>query len=79
MPVERELNQYEWMLMHGDELADTMKEENGMNGPRVDALLTKLDKLDGPGQTRTQARKLLKSKLEWRKVGHLFNLNGELE
>lgn len=68
------LNQYEWMLLYGDELADAIKEEGGMSGPKADEMLTELQPLDSTGTIRQQARKLLKQKLEWRGVGHLLNL-----
>jgi hypothetical protein len=70
------LNQYEWMLLYGDELADAIREEGGLSGPKTDALLTELQPLECGGSIRQQAKKLLKRKLEYRGVGHLLNLGG---
>lgn len=70
----RVLNQYEWMLLYGDRLADAIKEEGGMIGPKADSLLAEVQPLDSTGNIRQQARRLLKSKLEYRKVGHFLEL-----
>ncbi len=55
---------YEWMLLHGDELADAIKEDGRMDGEKSHPLLLKAQQVDRPGQTFNQARKLLKEKLQ---------------
>ncbi len=57
---------YEWMLLHGDKLADAIKEDGKMDGPKSHPLLIEAQSVDRPGQSFNQARKLLKEKLESR-------------
>ncbi len=68
------LNQYEWMILNGDVLANAIRQEGRMDlqGGEVDRLLTEVQKLDSTG--RAKARTLLKQKLEYRGCGELFEL-----
>ncbi len=72
--MTKTLNQYEWMLLNGDKLAEAIKEDGRMNGPTADPLLAEVQPLESTGMIKQKARKLLKQKLEYRGVGHLFQL-----
>lgn len=72
--VVSQLNQFEWMLLYGDKLADAIKEDGSMIGRKADPLLTEVQALDSSGPIRQKARQILKMKLEERGLGHLLTL-----
>jgi hypothetical protein len=57
---------YEWMLLNGDRLADAIKEDGKMDGPKSHPILNEAQGIDRPGQSFNQARKLLREKLRER-------------
>jgi len=48
---------HEWMLLNGADLAKKIVEEDGLNGPQVDEMLSRAQMLDGP---RKAGKKLLR-------------------
>lgn len=67
---EAPINIFEWMERNVDELVLAICKDKGMNGPTVDPLLEQAQKMERPGQTFTQARKLLRRKLSYRNAEH---------
>lgn len=63
---------YEWMLLYGDKLADAVKEDGKMGGPKSEPLLLEAQTIGRPGQTFNQARKLLKEKLASRGMHNIL-------
>ena len=59
----RQLNVYEWMLIHGEELAAAIKADGRLDGPTAEPLLNEAQSLDAPGKTKHEARKLLQLQL----------------
>lgn len=60
------LNIYEWMLLNGDRLADAIREDGQLDGPKSRPILTEAQQINRPGRTWDQARKLLQRKLRER-------------
>jgi hypothetical protein len=68
-----QLNQYQWLLVHGDKLADLIVKEGGMSGPEATKILEHLQDLDGSGAIRGQARRYLRTLLERRGRGDMMD------
>lgn len=66
---------YEWMLLHGDRLADAVKEDGKMDGAKSHPILLEAQQIGRPGQTFNQARKLLREKLEARGLHNVLPMD----
>ena len=74
--MTRNLNIYEWMLLHGEQLAHAIKEDGVIGGARSDPLLEQAQHCDAPGRTKHEAGKLLKLQLTRIGAGHLMSWKG---
>jgi len=65
------LNQYEWMLLNVDELVSLIIEEGSLHGPKTDAKLREVQRLESTARIKEKARLLLQSRLVPHNLGHL--------